>query len=94
MSSLPSLVHGDGFVEVLGGDAVGDEVRGFGAGHGDPGTHHDAGQAVAADGGPEQLVLRPIRCEGAHLAVGHQQVHRQHVIAEAPGAVVILAVDV
>ena len=36
----------------------------------------------------------PSGVSGAHLAVGDQQVHRPHVVAEAAGAVVVLAVDV
>ena len=62
--------------------------------HRDDGPQHDAGQPVAADGGPEQLGLLAVRSQVADLPVGRQQIHRHHVVAEAARAVVVLAVDV
>ena len=61
-------VNGDRFVEVLGGDAVGDEVRRFGRRHRDGGPQDDPGEAVAADGGPEQLGILAVGGEVADLA--------------------------
>ncbi|WP_420086875.1 FAD-binding protein, partial [Mycolicibacterium moriokaense] len=40
-------VHRDRLVEILGGNAVGDEVGGLGPGHRDAGAQHYAGQPVA-----------------------------------------------
>ena len=56
--------------------------------------HDHAGQAHAADGGPEQLGLGAVRRQRADLAVGRRQVHRPDVVAEAALGVVVLAVDV
>ena len=53
-----------------------------------------AGQPHAADGGPEQLGLGAVRGQRADGAVRGDQVHRQHVVAEAALGVVVLAVDV
>ena len=53
-----------------------------------------AGQAHAADGGPEQLGLGAVRRQRADLAVRRRQVDRQDVVAEAALGVVVLAVHV
>ena len=53
-----------------------------------------AGQPHAADGGPEQLGLGPSGVSVRTVAVRGDQVHRQHVVAEAALGVVVLAVDV
>ena len=88
------LVDGDRLVEVRGADTVGDEVGGLGARHRDAGANDDAGQDRCRRRWPRTARLGTIGGEGAHFAVGHQQVHRQHVVAEAARAVVVLAVDV
>ena len=49
---------------------------------------------MPADGGPEQLGLGAVRGQRADGAVRGDQVHRQHVVAEAALGVVVLAVDV
>src|SRR5699024_10219204 len=70
------------------GRAVGvrDEVGGLRARHLDAGAQDDAGQAHAADGGPEQLALRVIRgalrLQVQDAAVGDEQLHGQDVVAE------------
>ena len=87
-------VEGDGLVEVRGDVAVGDEVRRLRRCHLDGGAQDDSGQAVAADRRPEQLTLGSVGSQPADLAVGGQQIHRPHVVAEAARAVVVLAVDV
>ncbi len=87
-------VNGDGLVEVLGDVAVGDEIRRLRGRHLDGGPQDDPGQAVAPDGGPEQLGVLAVGSEVRICAVGHEQVHRADVIAEAARAVMVLAVDV
>ena len=84
----------DGLVEVRGALGVGDEVGGLGLRHPDRRPQDDPGQADAADGRPEQLRLRALGLDPADLAGAGEQVHRDHVVAEAAGGVVVLAVDV
>ena len=81
-------------VEVAGAVGVDDEVRRLRAVQPDRRRDDHAGQPHAADGGPEQLGLGAVRGQRADRAVGGDQVHRQHVVAEAAVAVVVLAVDV
>ena len=50
-------VEGDGFVQGVGDVAVGNEVGGFGARHFDGGAQDNAGEAHAADGGPEETAV-------------------------------------
>ena len=73
---------------------VDQEVRGLGPLQCDRGAEHGTGQAHPADGGPEQLGCLAVRRQGADLAVGHQQVEGDHVVAEAALGVVVLAVHV
>jgi len=91
-------VQRDRLVERRGLVGVGEEERRLGAGHGDPRLEDHARQAVAADGGPEEgarrVVGRPARLQGEDPAVRDEQLHPGDVIAERPGRVVVLAVDV
>ena len=87
-------VERDRLVEARGDVAVGDEVGGLRRGHRDRGAQDDSGEPVAADRRPEQLGVVAVRGQVADLAVGGQQLHRPHVVAEAARAVVVLAVDV
>ena len=84
----------DGLVEVRGAFGVGDEVGGLGLRHPDRRPEDHAGEADAADRGPEQLGLHAVRLEAADLAGAREQVHRHDVLAEAARRVVVLAVDV
>jgi hypothetical protein len=68
-------VHRDGLVQIMSGNAVGDEVRRFGRRHRDRGAQHNPGQAVAADGRPEQFVVVAVGSEVADVPVGGQQLH-------------------
>ena len=70
------------------------EVRGLGALQPHRRTEHGSGQPHPADGGPEQLLGLAVGSQGAHLAVGHQQVEDCDVVAEAALGVVVLAVHV
>ena len=76
----------DGLIQGAGEVAIGNEVGGFGAGHLDAGAHNDAGQSHAADGGPEQFTFRVVggafRFEVENPAIGDQQIHGDHMIAE------------
>ena len=94
MASLPSLCRAMVSSRLAGDVAVGDEIRRLRRRHLDGGAQDDAGQAVAPDGGPEQLGILAVGREVADLAVGRQQVHAAHVVAEAARAVMVLAVDV
>ncbi len=91
-------VDGDRLVEGVGDHAVGDEVRGLGAGHVQHDAQDDAGEPDAADGRPEQGAVRvvrgAVRGEGEDASVRDQQLHRGDVVAERAGAVVVLAVHV
>ncbi|MPM11014.1 hypothetical protein SDC9_57352 [bioreactor metagenome] len=91
-------MHRDRLVQVVGDDAVGDEVRGLGAGHREADPQDDAGQPDTADRRPEDRGVRivggALRGQLEHPAVGDEQLHPQHVVAERPGTVVVLAVHV
>ena len=73
---------------------VDQEVRGLGPLQRDRGAQHGTGQTHAADGGPEQLCGLALRSQRADLAVGHQQIEGDHMVAEAALSVMVLAVHV
>ena len=86
--------RGHQIVEVGAPVGVDDEVGGLGALQGHRCGQHGPGQAHAADGRPEDPLGVGVRRHGPHLTVGHQQVQRDDVVAEAALGVVVLAMHV
>ena len=91
-------MEGDGFIQVIGAVRIRDEVGGFRLGHADGGAQNDAGQAHAANGGPEEVAARVIlgafRGQVQHAAIGHEQLHGDHVVTKGAGGVVVLTVNI
>src|SRR5665647_2565377 len=79
-------------------EAVRDEVRRLDPVESQRGPQDDSSQARSADGRPENRGVRivggPVGSEFEDAPVGDEQLHRLHVVAEAAGTVVVLAVDV
>ena len=84
----------DRLVERVRAVGVRDEVGGLRLGHLDPGAQDNAGQAHAANSGPEQLSGLTGRLQVQHAAVRHQQLHGQHVVAKRARRVVVLTVNI
>ena len=87
-------MEGDGFLEVIRAVGIRDEVGGFRLRHLDLGAQDDAGQAHAADGGPEKIAVFTFRGQVQDAAVGDEQLHGGDVVTKGTGGVVVLAVDI
>ena len=91
-------MDGDRFLQGSGHDPVGDEIGGLNPLQVETGFQDDPGQPGAADRGPEDagigIVGAAVAGQVQHPSVRDQQPHRADMVAEAAGAVVVLAVDI
>ena len=88
----------DSLIQAVGHIAIGNKVGGFGLRHPNLRPHNNAGQPHTADGGPEQgavgIITAALRLKMEDTAVGNQQFHGHHMIAEGAGRMVVLAMNI